>query len=155
MPDLLSKNGDDAALKVCVLFEHALDRVPFVERTVLRLARRVSGEDLPAATVCYVWDSAQAAGLQGANPYSRRVRFISLQGLGSPLGQWQSEARDVAQDFARLFADEWPTGAEPPSVRAVLIGADSDNTGARSLGWVQSVQWRPKGGPKAALIPEP
>ncbi|MEY4694460.1 MAG: hypothetical protein RLZZ95_909 [Pseudomonadota bacterium] len=147
VPDLLRKNGDDAALKVCVLFEHALDRVPFVERTVLRLARRVSGEDLPAATICYVWDSAQAAGLQGANPYSRRVRFISLQGLGSPLGQWQSEARDVAQDFAHLFADEWPPGAEPPSVRAVLIGADSDNTGARSVGWVQSVQWRPKGGP--------
>jgi len=29
-----------------------------------------------------------------------------------------------------------------------LIGADSDNTGARSVGWVQSVQWRPNGGPE-------
>ena len=27
--------------------------------------------------------------------------------------------------------------------RAVLIGADSDNTGAESVGWVRGVQWRP------------
>ena len=52
-PDILTKAGDDAALKVCVMFDHALDRVPFVERTVLRIARSVSGEALPAATVCY------------------------------------------------------------------------------------------------------
>lgn len=142
-PDVLRKAGDDAALKVCVLFDHPLDRVPLLERTVLRLARRVSGEDLPGATVCYVWDSAQAAGLQGANPYSRRVRFITLQGLGSPLGAWQNETRQLANDFAQLFADELPQGAGAPPVRAVLLGADSDNTGAQSVGWVQSIQWLP------------
>jgi Protein of unknown function (DUF3047) len=142
-PNVLLKSGDDAALKVCVLFDLPLDRVPLLERTVLRAARLMSGEDLPAATVCYVWDSVQAAGLQGANPYSRRVRFITLQGLGSPLGQWQRETRDVAQDFAQVFADELPKGAGLPAVRAVLIGADSDNTGAQSLGWVQSIQWLP------------
>lgn len=142
-PDVWRKAGDDAALKVCVLFDHPLERVPLLERTVLRLARRLSGEDLPAATVCYVWASAQAAGLQGANPYSRRVRFITLQGLGSPLGTWQNETRQVADDFAQLFADELPQGAGVPPVRAVLLGADSDNTGAHSVGWVQSIQWLP------------
>ena len=35
-PDLTTKAGDDAALKVCVMFDHPLERVPFVERTVLR-----------------------------------------------------------------------------------------------------------------------
>ena len=142
-PNVLLKSGDDAALKVCVLFDHPWDRVPLLERALLRAARLVSGEDLPAAKVCYVWDSAQAAGLQGANPYSRRVRFITLQGLGSALGQWQRETRDVAHDFAQLFADELPKAAVLPAVRAVLIGADSDNTGAHSVGWVQSIQWLP------------
>lgn len=142
-PDILTKAGDDAALKVCVMFDHPLDRVPFVERTLLRIARTVSGEDLPAATLCYVWDSTYPAGLQGANPYTQRVRFITLQGKGAPLRQWQNESRDVAADFARLFADESPTGAAVPTVRAVLIGADSDNTGAQSVGWVNALQWRP------------
>lgn len=140
-PDILTKAGDDAALKVCVMFEHPLQRVPFVERSLLRIARRISGEDLPAATLCYVWDSVYPAGLQSANPYTKRVRFITLQGKGAPLGQWQNESRDVAADFAQLFADESPAGSSAPQARAVLIGADSDNTGSQSVGWVKALDW--------------
>jgi hypothetical protein len=141
--DIQTKAGDDAALKVCVMFDHPLARVPFVERTKLRIARSVSGEDLPAATLCYVWDSVHPAGLRGANPYTPRVRYITLQGQGASLAQWQTESRDVAADFAQLFADELPQGAAVPPVRAVLIGADSDNTGSRSVGWVGAMGWQP------------
>jgi hypothetical protein len=146
--DLLSKAGDDAALKVCVMFDHPLGNIPFLERTVLRIARSVSGENLPAATVCYVWDSAGPALREGVNPYTRRVRFISLQGRNSPLTRWISESRDVAQDFVTLFADELPLGALRPSaalppVTTVLIGADSDNTASRSEGWVADMKWAP------------
>jgi hypothetical protein len=149
-PDLTTKAGDDAALKVCAMFDHPLERVPFVERTVLRLARSVSGEALPAATICYVWDSGRAAGLQGANPYTRRVRYISLRGSDTPPGQWASENRDLAQDFITLFGDELPQGAqtprsELPRVGTVLIGADSDNTASRSSGWVADLRGGPAG----------
>ena len=140
-PDLTTKAGDDAALKVCALFDHPLERVPFVERTVLRIARSVSGEALPAATVCYVWDSAHPAGRQGANPYTRRVRYISLRGSEAPTGQWLSEQRDLARDFATLFADELPAGSAVPPLRSVLIGADSDNTAGRSSGWVADLRF--------------
>ncbi len=151
--DVLTKAGDDAALKVCVMFDHPLDRVPFWERTTLRLARGVSGEDLPAATLCYLWDSGRPAGLEGANPYTRRVRFMTLRGSESPQGQWTTETRDVAKDFARLFADE--RGPDPaagpaqmpsqvPPVTRVLLGADSDNTGSTSLGWVADLRWLPR-----------
>lgn len=144
--DILSKAGDDAALKVCVMFDHPMERVPFWERTVLRLARGVSGEALPAATLCYLWDSSHPALTEGANPYSRRVRFISLQGRGAPLARWVNESRDVAQDFARLFADELPRGDQTPRdalprITTVLIGADSDNTASHSTGWVAGLRW--------------
>ena len=145
-PDLQTKAGDDAALKVCVMFDHPLDRVPFFERTVLRIARSTSGEALPAATVCYVWDSAHTAGLQGANPYTRRVRYISLRGSETPAGQWANESRDLGQDFVTLFGDELPKGDQTPRgalprVRTVLLGADSDNTASRSSGWVADLRW--------------
>ena len=146
--DLLTKAGDDAALKVCVMFDLPLDNIPFVDRTVLRLARSVSGEPLPAATLCYVWDSAGPAPRQGVNPYTRRVRFISLRGRSAPLSRWVAESRDVGQDFATLFADELPQGsetprAELPAVTQVVIGADSDNTASRSTGWIQGIRWAP------------
>jgi hypothetical protein len=142
-PDIRTKAGDDAALKVCVMFDHPLAWVPFVERTKLRIARSLSGEDLPAATLCYVWDSVYPAGLRGANPYTQRVRYITLQGKAANLSQWQTESRDVAADFAQLFVDELPQGLAVPAVRAVLIGADSDNTGSRSVGWVSAMDWQP------------
>ena len=143
--DIRRKDGDDAALKVCVMFDHPLDRVPFAERTLLRLARSVSGENLPAATVCYLWDPAQASEASGANPYTRRVRYVVLQGKSAPLQRWVNESRDVAADFVRLFGDELPAGSDKgvvPRVSAVVIGADSDNTQARSSGWVAQLQWR-------------
>lgn len=142
-PDIRTRAGDDAALKVCVMFNHPIERVPFVERTLLRIARSVSGEDLPAATLCYVWDSTYPAGTEGTNPYTRRVRFVVLQGRNAPLAQWQAEARDVTADFLQAFADEWPAGAPAPQVRAVLVGADSDNTGSSSQGWVRGLSWLP------------
>ncbi|QCB46591.1 DUF3047 domain-containing protein [Hydrogenophaga sp. PAMC20947] len=146
--DLLAKSGDDAALKVCVMFDLPLDSIPFVDRTVLRIARSVSGEPLPAATLCYVWDSAGPALRQGVNPYTRRVRFISLQGRSAPLSRWVSESRDVGQDFATLFADELPKGTETPRsdlppVTQVVIGADSDNTASHSTAWIRGLRWVP------------
>lgn len=145
-PDLQTKEGDDAALKLCVLFDHPIDQLPFWERTKLRLARTVSGEPLPAATLCYVWDSAGPAHQEGSNPYTRRVRFIVLQGKDSPLRRWTVESRDVAADLARVFADELPQGEHTaadrlPQARSVLVGADSDNTGSASIGWVAGVSW--------------
>ena len=145
--NLLTKAGDDAAIKLCVMFDHPLARVPFVERTLLRVARGISGETLPAATVCYVWDPLLPPGTPGTNPYTRRVRFVSLGGPGAALGQWATESRDVAADFRLLFADE--LGADPasavPYMTAVVLGADSDNTASASTAWVARVDWAAPG----------
>lgn len=140
-PGLFQKAGDDAALKVCAMFDHPIERVPFFERQVLRLARNAAGEALPAATVCYVWDQRHAPATEGANPYSRRVRFVVLRGREATIGQWASEQRDLARDFLRLFGDEHPAGQPAPPLTQLVIGADADNTGSRSEGWVADVRW--------------
>src|SRR3990167_5091426 len=76
--NLRRKDGDDAALKVCALFALPLEKIPFVERNLLRLARRVSGEALPGATLCYVWDTTLPTGTLLANAYTGRVRLHIL-----------------------------------------------------------------------------
>jgi hypothetical protein len=137
--DLQSKAGDDTAVKVCVMFDHALEALPFAERQQMRLARLLSGEDLPAATLCYVWDPRQAAGSVLPNAYTRRLRWFVLQGRGSPLGEWRSEQRDLRADFLRAFGDE---ARELPRIAAVLVGADADNRGGRGLAHVASMSLR-------------
>ena len=131
--DLRRKDGDDSPLKVCALFDSPLSALPFGERQLLRLARLSAGESLPSASVCYVWDSRLPPGTVLDNAFTRRVRMIVLRGPETPLRGWVSEQRDVAADFLRLFGDESKT--VPPLV-GVAVGADADNTQARSLGFV-------------------
>ncbi len=138
--DVATKAGDDAALKVCVMFDQPMSEIPFLQRTGLALARAATKQDLPSATLCYVWDKRYAPGTSGANPYSARVRYIVLDGLGAPLGQWASQRRRVAEDFQRLFGKESPV---TPPVIAVAIGGDSDNTQGQSQAYLSQLRWLP------------
>jgi hypothetical protein len=138
--DLRRREGDDSPLKVCALFDMPLDKVGLIERSLLRLARGVSGEKLPSATLCYVWDSALPAGTLLANAYTARVRNIVVNSGEQRLGQWVSHDRDLAADFQRAFGEESNT---LPPLQAVLVGGDADNTGGRSLGWVGDVTLSP------------
>ena len=138
--DLRTRDGDDAALKVCVLFDLPLDAVPFTERQLLRLARARSGEDLPAATLCYVWDPHLPAGTLLENAHSRRVRWWVLRGTGSAGATWYSERRDVQADFLRAFGDE-ARAAVP--LLAIAVGADADNTSGRSVGYLSGLRLEP------------
>lgn len=135
--NLREKAGDDSPLKVCASFDLPLAAVPFGERQLLRLARTVSGQDLPAATICYVWDSRRAAGTALDNVYSRRMRWLVLRGPDAPPGAWQAERRDLAADFLKLFGDESRT---VPPLKAIIVGADADNTGGRSLAQIGTMR---------------
>ena len=138
--DLRTKAGDDTALKVCVFFDLALDKVPFVERQLLRYARTQSTEPLPAATVCYVWDAHLPVGTAIDNAFTRRVRYKVLQSGPARLHQWTAERRNVAADFMELFGDET---SEVPPVTGVALGADADNTHSHSLAHVAGLVLEP------------
>lgn len=135
--DLTRKDGDDAALKICALFDLPLDDIPFVERNLLRLARRISGEALPGATLCYLWDQALPAGTVLSNAYTARVRLYVLNTGSDPLGRWMSHRRDLHADFLAAFGKE---ASSIPPLLAIVAGADADNTGSASLGFVRQLQ---------------
>jgi hypothetical protein len=138
--DIKSKAGDDAALKVCVMFDQPLADIPLFQRAALGLARTATGQNLPSATLCYLWDSRYPAGTRGPNPYSARVRFMVLNGSESAPGQWASQRRRVADDFALLFGQE---SKVMPPITAIAVGADSDNTQGNSLGYLAQLHWSP------------
>jgi hypothetical protein len=139
--DLTVKAGDDAAAKVCLTFDLPLERVPFVERQRLRLARSRTGLALPAATLCWVWGRAEAPGSLLPNAYTRRVRFIVLRGQGNAPGRWFDEERDVEADLRRAFGDEIVAGMPLPPLVGVLVAADADNTGASTLAHVAGLRF--------------
>ena len=131
--DLTARSGDDAALRVCALFDMPLAQMPMIERQMLRIARSRSKDLLPTATLCYVADAALPPGSVVVSPYTRRVRSVVVR---APVGQWQTERHDLANDFLRVFGDE---ATRVPAVIAILIGADADNTGSRGLAHVNEI----------------
>lgn len=127
--DLRTKAGDDVAARVCLSFDLPMERVPFVERQLLRLARARSGQALPAATLCWVWDRALPVGTVVENAYSRRVRMIVARNGAHPAGVWLDESHDVPAAWRAAFGDE---AEAPPPLLAVIVAGDADNTGEQT-----------------------
>jgi hypothetical protein len=138
--DLRTRAGDDTSVKVCVFFDLPIENIPFTDRQILRIARSKAAEDVPAATVCYVWDANLPAGTMLDNAFTRRMRYIVVRSGTAPLRQWMSERRNVAADFVKLFGAE---SATVPPIIAVAIGADADNTRSHSVAYVGSLVLEP------------
>jgi len=138
--DLHERQGDDTALKVCVLWDMPIEHVPFLERQLLRAARDRSDVEIPAATVCYVWDSHLAPGTHIDSPFTRRLRYLVLRSGADPLHRWLPERRDIAADFAALFGSESP---ELPPLVGIAVGADADNTHSHSVAHVADLSLEP------------
>jgi hypothetical protein len=134
--DLRTKNGDDAPVKVCALFDLPLEKLGFVDRNILRMARTASGEYLPGATLCYVWDQKLRVDTELPNAFTRRMHYLVLNSTNSPLQQWMSHTRDLRADFLRSFGTE--SNTVPPLI-AIAVGADADNTAQSSLAYVGDV----------------
>ena len=134
--DLRQRRSVDLPLKVCLLFDMPTARLSLVDRSILSLARSVSGEKLPSATLCYVWVHLLPAGTLLANAYTSRVSILVLDSGDKRLGQWVSHQRDVAADFKQAFGRESDT---LPALEGILVGADSDNAGGQSLAYVGDI----------------
>ena len=134
--NLMRKEGDDAPVKVCAYFDMPLENLSFIERNLIRVARKASGLYLPSATLCYVWDQNLPTGMELTNAFTRRVHYLILNSDGSPLHQWVSHKRNIRTDFMLSFHSE--TATVPPLL-GIGIGADADNPGGSSLAYLDDL----------------
>lgn len=131
--DMDTKPGDDFAARLYVFFDVPLSSMPFFERTKIRLARMMWGDDIPTAVICYVWDNKHPVGYSRASPYTNRVHTIVLQSGTANVGKWMKESRDVAADFKSSF------GFDAPAITGVAVGSDTDQTRESVRTWFGDV----------------
>lgn len=133
--DLRSKQGDDYAARLYVFFDLSLERLSLGDRLRIQASRALSGVEVPAAALCYVWGGAQPVGTTAWNPYTDRVRMIVVDsGDGSAL-QWRAVSRDLRRDWQEAF------GGPLPMVSGVAVGADTDNTGDSVQAWFADLEF--------------
>lgn len=133
--DIHSKEGDDYAARVYVMFDLPLEKLSFADRTKLRLARALHDPTLPAATLCYVWDNKAPAGTIVPSSYTNLMRMIVVESGASRVNQWLTVERDIAADFKAAF------GIDAPAVSAVAIATDTDNTGETAIAFFGDISF--------------
>lgn len=101
--DERSKEGDDYPARVYVVFSGGL---------AFWRTRAIN----------YVWSGAEPEGTIWPNAFTANARMVAVRSGKQHLGEWLEERRDVRADYRRIF------GAEAPTVDAVAIMTDTDNT---------------------------
>lgn len=128
--NLQTKAGDDAGAKLCAFVQIDESTLGIGTRLALAAARTVSGERLPAATLCYVWSvPGEKVGQVFDNPFTERVRNIVIRDTATA-GELIAENRDLQADARKAFGDELPAG--PVKFTGIALGADSDNTKSKA-----------------------
>lgn len=128
--NLQTKAGDDAGAKLCAFIQVDESKIGLGTRLALAAARTVSGERLPAATLCYVWGvPGEKVGQVFDNPYTDRVKNIVVRDTATA-SELIKENRDLQADARKAFGKELPDG--PVMITGIALGADSDNTQSKA-----------------------
>lgn len=132
--DLALRDKDDAPVRLVLVFDG--DRARFSPRdaALSELARAVTGEELPYATLMYVWCNERAPGTVIRSPRTDRIRKLCVESGAGRLNRWVDYDRDIRADFQKVFG-------EPPGALVGLgLMTDSDNTRSRARAWYGPVQ---------------
>ena len=127
---------EDAAARLVFVFDGDSSKLPLKDRAVARVARALSGRNLPYATLMYVASNSAEVGSVIPNPYTRRVQMVvASKGQGGGDG-WHALRRNLVQDYKRAF------GEAPGALLAYGVMTDSDNTESRARAWYGPIRFR-------------
>ncbi len=103
--DLASRHADDAPVRIVLAFEGDRSRFSAKDAMLAELVRAVTGEEMPYATLMYVWGNERPAGSVVHSPRTSRIRKIVVESGPARLDQWLDYERDVRADFERAFGE--------------------------------------------------
>jgi Protein of unknown function (DUF3047) len=132
--DMSLRESDDSALRVVLVFEGDRNRFTLKNQLLSELTQTLTGEELPYATLMYVWSNHHPVGHVIHNPRTDRIRKIVVESGTSHLGRWRDYDRDIRADFIQAF------GEEPGALAGVALMTDSDNTQSRIKAWYGPVR---------------
>jgi hypothetical protein len=121
--DNTQKHAEDSPVRLVVSFDGDMEKLDFSDRMFFDQIRAFTGQQLPYATLMYIWENRAPKGTVIPNRHTSRIKMIVAESGRDKLGTWQEETRNIRDDFRRAF------GEEPGRIRAIGIMTDTDNTG--------------------------
>jgi hypothetical protein len=125
-----------AMARISIAFHGDPQKLDVVDRAHLRLAKVLTPNGLPYATLVYVWLRSAPAGTVLVSPYSDRVRLFVVESGEARVGQWINVRRNVLEDYRRAF------GEDPGDIVAVGVMTDCGDDGSTRRAFYGDITFR-------------
>ncbi len=135
--DNTDRDAEDSPVRLMLFFDGDKSRLPAAEQVKFDLARMLTGQDVPYATLMYIWENRQPVGHVIGSSHTSRVKMVVAGSGTDRLGLWKLLERDYAADFRRAF------GEAPGRLVGIGILTDTDNTGGRIEAFYGDIRLRP------------
>jgi hypothetical protein len=145
--DLAHVERTDSPAQLVLAFDGDRSRLTARERSMAELARALTGEEPPYATLVYAWATHTPLEAVVHNPRTDRVRKIVVDSGSAETRRWREHRRDVVADYVRAF------GEPPGRLIAVGVMTDADNTRATARAWYGRITLHPVPAAGAASVP--
>jgi hypothetical protein len=122
-------DAEDTPVRIVVAFEGDMSRLSLRDQLFHDQVQLFTGNELPYATLTYVWDGQLPTGR--VVPYTRtsRIQYQVVESGVARQGQWLNYERNVVEDFKAVF------GEAPGRVINVGLLTDSDDLKNRIEAW--------------------
>ncbi len=120
--DNADSQHDDAPLRILVAFDGNKSKLPLKEKLTFEMASLISGQEMPYATVMYIWSGKNVVNTVLNNAHTSRVKMIVVDSGWDSLGEWRKHERDLAADYKLAY------GEAPGNVIGIALLTDTDNT---------------------------
>lgn len=139
--DNAERYNDDAPLRILVAFDGNKSKLPLKEKMNFEMANLISGQEMPYATLMYIWSGKSPVDTIIANAHTSRIKMIVVDSGWENLGSWHKHQRDLAADYKRAY------GEAPGEIIGIALLTDTDNTKseARAIyGDIELIRKNPK-----------
>ena len=120
--DNADKQHDDAPLRILVAFDGNKSTLSLKEKLNFEMANLISGQEMPYATVMYIWSGKTPVNTVLDNAYTSRLKIIVVDSGWERVGEWRKHERDLAADYKLAY------GENPGNVIGIALLTDTDNT---------------------------
>jgi hypothetical protein len=121
--DNQDRYSEDAPARMMLFFDGYKVKLPVREQMLMETAHMLTGQELPYATLMYVWENRFGPETLLRSAFTGQVRMIVVGTGLDRIGTWKTFQRTYVDDYRRAF------GAEPGRLVGVGIMTDTDNTG--------------------------
>jgi len=139
--DNAERYHDDAPLRILVAFDGNKSKLPLREKMNFEMANLISGQEMPYATLMYIWSGKSPVNTIINNAHTSRIKMIVVDSGWDNLDTWHKHQRDLTADYNRAY------GEAPGEVIGIALLTDTDNTKseARAIyGDIELIRKNPK-----------